>query len=149
MATPVNFLAGIELKLNFPISGTFVIEFNNNLCHKIIYNILKSLYKMNVDILFDNNIEWNEQKIGVLDEVVKVMYSNNPQHILMANDILMKLSDDPEFWLKTDAIMTKSQVKNTKFIVLKNLEDTIHVSQNFSTIRPAMAKNNPLELEFS
>lgn len=104
---------------------------------------------MNVDILFDNSIEWNEQKIGVLDEVVKVMYSNNPEHILMANDILMKLSDDPEFWLKTDAIMTKSQVKNTKFIVLKNLEDTIHVSQNFSTLRPAMAKIFHFELEFS
>lgn len=82
---------------------------------------------MNIDILFDNSTPFGSEKVQVLDEVVSVQYGGNPQFIVQANEILTKLQEDPDFWLKTDTIMDNSKNKNTKFIALMHLEETIRV----------------------
>jgi exportin-1 len=49
-----------------------------------------------------------------------------------ANQILVSLKDDPEFWLNADMILEKSQSNNTKFFALQVLEEAVKVNLTFS-----------------
>ena len=82
---------------------------------------------MNIDLLFDNNTQWDTDKVALQDHVIKVLYTGTSTNIKEANDIITRLTDDPQFWLKTNIIMDNSKQKHTKFFILKHLEDTIQV----------------------
>lgn len=74
--------------------------------------------------LLDPNIEFD---IALLDKVVSTAYDpSNPQRSA-ANDVLMKLQENPDLWTKADGILERAQNPQSRFFGLQILDDAIRV----------------------
>jgi len=85
---------------------------------------------MNTDfaVLINKEIPWSIEKIKLLDEAVKLFYSN-PSHpmAMEVGNILVQLKEDPDLWEAADAILENAEDSNTKFLALQLLEKAIQV----------------------
>ena len=74
--------------------------------------------------LLDPNIEFD---IPLLDKVVTTAYDPcNPQRSA-ANDVLMKLQENPDLWTKADGILERAANPQSRFFGLQILDDAIRV----------------------
>lgn len=68
-----------------------------------------------------------EMDVQLLDNIVHTAYDPiNPQRA-SANKVLMALKDNPDIWVRADAIMERATNAQTRFFGLQLLEDVIRV----------------------
>jgi len=79
-------------------------------------------------VLVNKEIPWSIDKIKLLDEAVKLFYSN-PSHpmAMEVGNLLVQLKEDPDLWEAADAILENAEDSNTKFLALQLLEKAIQV----------------------
>jgi exportin-1 len=68
-----------------------------------------------------------EMDVPLLDKIVNMAYDPvNPQRS-SANKILMTLKENPDIWVRADAIMERAMNVQTRFLGLQLLEDVIRI----------------------
>jgi len=68
-----------------------------------------------------------EMDVHLLDNIVATAYDPmNPQRA-SANNVLMALKENPDIWVRADAIMERAINSQTRFFGLQLLEDVIRV----------------------
>ncbi len=75
--------------------------------------------------LLNPEIQFDERKVALLDEIVGALYSQNPTFMAQANEILTKFQQEEGAWQFVDTILEKSSNDNTKFIALSILDATV------------------------
>lgn len=68
--------------------------------------------------------------IDLLDNVVKAMYAGDTMHQKVAQSVLTQLKENPDSWMKVDAILQYSQNRETKYFALQILENLIKTRWN-------------------
>lgn len=86
----------------------------------VIFN--KQKIKMDIDILFNDSIPFENQKLLLLEQVVKNMYSGDPTKMMESQQILEKLEQNTNFWLRVDKILENSKNRETIFFSLQSLQ---------------------------
>ncbi len=72
--------------------------------------------------LLDPSIEFD---IPLLDKIITTAFDPvNPQQ-KAANDVLMKLQENPDLWTKADGILERASNPHTRFFGLQILDDAI------------------------
>ncbi len=72
-----------------------------------------------------------DMDVHLLDTIVLTAYDPmNPQRA-SANKVLMALKDNPDMWVRADAIMERAVNAQTRFFGLQLLEDVIRVRYVF------------------
>lgn len=77
---------------------------------------------MDIEILFNDSIPFENQKLQLLEQIVKNMYSGNPQKMMESQTILEKLENNRYFWLRVDKILENSKNRETIFFSLQSLQ---------------------------
>eukprot|EP00916_Digyalum_oweni_P021658 GHVL01035939.1.p1 GENE.GHVL01035939.1~~GHVL01035939.1.p1 ORF type:complete len:1099 (-),score=183.72 GHVL01035939.1:1133-4429(-) len=72
--------------------------------------------------LLEPNTTWNEEKVQLLEQVVRSMYSGCEQSRLAAHELLNRLQDMPDSWRAVDHILQYSKDVATKFYALRILD---------------------------
>lgn len=81
--------------------------------------------------LLDTSTPFDEQKLGLLEKVVTMLYSaKNSNDVNMANKILNEFKLLPDAWTYCDLILTKGQSVHAKFFSLGIMEDVIKAKWN-------------------
>lgn len=76
-------------------------------------------------------LDMNEKlDINLLDNVVKAMYAGDAMQQKVAQTVLTQLKDNPDSWMKVDAILSYSKNQETKYFALQILENLIKTRWN-------------------
>ena len=68
--------------------------------------------------------------INLLDNVVKAMYAGDSMQQKVAQNVLTQLKENPNSWMKVDAILQYSKNQETKYFALQILENLIKTRWN-------------------
>lgn len=68
--------------------------------------------------------------INLLDNVVKAMYAGDSNQQKVAQSVLTQLKENPDSWMKVDAILQYSKNQETKYFALQILENLIKTRWN-------------------
>lgn len=68
--------------------------------------------------------------INLLDNVVKAMYAGDAMQQKVAQAVLTQLKENPDSWMKVDAILQYSKNQETKYFALQILENLIKTRWN-------------------
>jgi len=68
--------------------------------------------------------------INLLDNVVRAMYSGDATQQKVAQNVLTQLKENPDSWMKVDAILQYSKNQETKYFALQILENLIKTRWN-------------------
>lgn len=68
--------------------------------------------------------------INLLDNVVKAMYSGDAMQQKVAQTVLTQLKENPDSWMRVDAILQFSKNQETKYFALQILENLIKTRWN-------------------
>lgn len=76
-------------------------------------------------------LDMNERlDINLLDNVVKAMYAGDAMQQKVAQSVLTQLKENPDSWMKVDAILSFSKNQETKYFALQILENLIKTRWN-------------------
>jgi exportin-1 len=76
-------------------------------------------------------LDMNERlDINLLDNVVKAMYTGDAMQQKVAQTVLTQLKENPDSWMKVDAILQFSKNQETKYFALQILENLIKTRWN-------------------
>lgn len=68
--------------------------------------------------------------INLLDNVVRAMYSGDSMQQKVAQNVLTQLKENPDSWMKVDAMLQYSKNQETKYFALQILENLIKTRWN-------------------
>lgn len=68
--------------------------------------------------------------INLLDSVVRAMYSGDSMQQKVAQNVLTQLKENPDSWMKVDAMLQYSKNQETKYFALQILENLIKTRWN-------------------
>lgn len=85
--------------------------------------------------------------INLLDNVVKAMYAGDATQQKVAQNVLTQLKENPDAWMKVDAILQYSKNQETKYFALQILENLIKTRWNaLPTVQTAGIKTFIIDL---
>jgi exportin-1 len=97
---------------------------------------------MNIEILFDESLRFEGQKLDLLESMVKVLFSGDSKKMAETTEVLEKMKDSHQLWLYSQPIINNAKNPETVFFTLSVLQQSISTKWSLLTESQSFAVRN-------